>query len=174
MSLDDLEKLVDAGPKHPVENRPRIVIVDDDASIRKSLSAVLKPDYDVLECSGATEAIRKVDDSTDCVILDVKMPGQDGFWVAGKLRGENRDVPIIFHSAYQDVKDPIDVINEFRPFGYVVKGESLAALLDLVGKAIRYSQRVRTRQETLSRLREAREKLRDVGQSSPAPKKNVS
>jgi DNA-binding NtrC family response regulator len=91
------------------------------------------------------------------------MPTHDGFWVAQQLRGRQQDVAIIFHSAYQDVKDPYEVINEFRPFGYVVKGESLAALLDLVSNACRLSQRVRARQKTLERLREAREQVRGVG-----------
>jgi len=61
------------------------------------------------------EAIREIDDLTDCVILDVKMPTHDGFWVAKRLRGGQKDVAIILHSAYQDLKDPYEVINEFRP-----------------------------------------------------------
>jgi DNA-binding NtrC family response regulator len=169
VSLDDLEKLVDAAPRAKAESHPRVVVVDDDASIRSSLQAVLEGDYDVRTCKSAVEAVREIDDDTDCVILDVKMPAHDGFWVAEQLRSRHEDVAIIFHSGYQDVKDPYEVINEFRPFGYVVKGASLAALLDLVSKACRISQRVRARQKTLDRLREAREQVRNVGRGSEGP-----
>jgi DNA-binding NtrC family response regulator len=162
VSLNDLEKLIDAGPKQPAPDRPRVVVVDDDASIRSALIAVLKGDYDVRTCKNAVEAVREIDEATDCVILDVKMPNHDGFWLAEQLRTRNQDVAIIFHSAYQDVKDPYDVINEFRPFGYVVKGDTLATLLGLVGKAVKLSQRVKDRQRTLDRLREARAKMQDV------------
>lgn len=106
MSLEDLEKLVDAAPKGQAKDRPKIVVVDDDASIRSSLVAVLKSEYSVRECKNAVEAVREVNEATDCVILDVKMPTHDGFWVAEQLRSHQHDVPIIFHSAYQDVKDP--------------------------------------------------------------------
>lgn len=169
MSLDDLEKLVDAIPRTRAEDRAKVVIVDDDASIRSSLMAVLEGDYEVRACRNAVDAIREIDEATDCVILDVKMPGHDGFWVAEQLRSRQQDVAIIFHSAYQDVKDPYEVINEFRPFGYLVKGESLASLLDLVAKACRFSQRIRSRQKTLDRLREARDQVRGVTHSSENP-----
>jgi DNA-binding NtrC family response regulator len=169
VSLDDLEKLVDAAPQAKAESRPRVVVVDDDASIRSSLQAALDGSYDVRTCRNAVEAVREIDDATDCVILDVKMPAHDGFWVAEQLRTRHEDVAIIFHSGYQDVKDPYEVINEFRPFGYVVKGASLAALLDLVARACRISQRMRDRQKTLDRLREAREQVRGVGRSSDGP-----
>lgn len=99
MSLDDLEKLVDAAPKAKAESRPRVVVVDDDASIRSSLLAVLEGEYDVRACKNAVEAIREIDDSVDCVILDVKMPAHDGFWLAAQLRNRHEDVAIIFTPA---------------------------------------------------------------------------
>lgn len=156
MSLDDLEKLVDAAPKASAMNRPTVVIVDDDASIRSSLASVLGSNYVVRECKNAVEAIRCIDERTDCVILDVKMPTHDGFWVAEQIRRRYHDLAIVFHSAYQDVKNPYEVIDEFRPFGYVVKGDKLAPLLELVAKACRFAERLRNRQKTLELLREAR------------------
>jgi DNA-binding NtrC family response regulator len=164
MSLDELDKLIDTGPPIVVNDRPRVVVVDDDASIRNALVTVLGTEYDVRACKSAVEAVREIDEDTDCVILDVKMPANDGFWVAKQIRGRHQDVAIIFHSAYQDLKDPYEVINEFRPFGYVVKGETLATLLALVAKAVGISQRTKSHQRTLDRLRDAREQLRGLHQ----------
>src|SRR6266511_4388458 len=109
MSLDDLEKMIqsEGGSSH---DRPVVVVVDDDVLIRSSLETVLKDKYDVRLCADGLAGVRAVDESTGCVILDVRMPTHDGFWVCKHLRKRAPDVPIIFYSAYQDVKDPYEII----------------------------------------------------------------
>jgi DNA-binding NtrC family response regulator len=130
--------------------------------VRSSLDTVLRDKYEVRSCSNGLEGVRTVDDHTSCVILDVRMPTHDGFWVCKHLRKRAPDVPIIFYSAYQDAKDPYEIINEYHPFGYVVKGDTLATLLSLVANAVRHSDRLREGRRTVERLREAREQLRDL------------
>jgi DNA-binding NtrC family response regulator len=161
MSLKDLEKMIRSHEGQDGD-RPIIVVVDDDELVRGSLETVLRDKYEVKSCSNGLEGVRTVDDNTSCVILDVRMPTHDGFWVCKHLRRRAPDVPIIFYSAYQDVKDPYEIINEHHPFGYVVKGDTLATLLTLVSNAVRHSQRVRDGRRTIERLREAREQLRDL------------
>ena len=162
VSLDDLEKLIRSDETDVFGDKPVIVVIDDDSSIRTSLEKVLKDKYEVRTCVDGLDGVRAVDKNTGCVILDVRMPGHDGFWVCKHLRKRDPDVPIIFHSAYQDLKDPYEVINEFHPFGYVVKGDTLAALLQLVAKAVKHSERLREGRRTLDRLRDAREQLQGV------------
>jgi DNA-binding NtrC family response regulator len=166
MSLKDLEKMIRSEGGH-VGDRAIIVVVDDDVLVRSSLETVLKDKYDVRSCSNGLEGVRSVDEHTSCVILDVRMPTHDGFWVCKHLRRRAPDVPIIFYSAYQDVKDPYEVINEYHPFGYVVKGDTLATLLSLVANAVRHSERLRDGRRTVERLREAREQLRDLHADRP-------
>ena len=167
MSLEDLEKLIEPSPEGQSKHRPTVVIIDDDPSIRSSLGAVLKDKYTIRTCNSGLEGVRAVDEHTSCVILDVKMPVHDGFWVCKHLRKRDADVPIIFHSGYQDLKDPYEIINEFRPFGYVVKGETLSRLLTLVANAVRHSERIREGRRTVEQLRDAREQLRKVYASMP-------
>jgi DNA-binding NtrC family response regulator len=174
--LDDLEKLIQSDGDGVFGDRPVVVVIDDDASIRNSLELVLKEKYDVRTCVDGVDGVRAVDKNTCCVILDVRMPNHDGFWVCKHLRKREPDVPIIFHSAYQDLKDPYEVINEFHPFGYVVKGDTLATLLQLVAQAVKHSERVRDGRRTLERLRDAREqiqgvrdRLENVAPSNPRP-----
>ena len=162
VSLDDLEKLIESGPEGDSLGRPIVVIIDDDASIRGSLGRVLKDKYEVRTCVDGVEGVRAVDKNTCCVILDVRMPNHDGFWVCKHLRKKDPDVPIIFHSAYQDLKDPYEIINEFHPFGYVIKGDTVATLLQLVAKAVKHSERLREGRRTVDRLREAREQIQGV------------
>lgn len=168
MSLEDLESLVESGAKNGALDGPIVVVIDDDPSIRNSLGTVLKDKYDVRTCSSGVEGVRLVNKSTSCVILDVRMPTHDGFWVCKHLRRRVPDVPIIFHSAHQDVKDPYEIINEFHPFGYVVKGDTLAGLLALVARAVKHSSRLSEGRRTVERLREARAQLKDVREQSPS------
>jgi DNA-binding NtrC family response regulator len=167
MSLKDLEKMIRSESGHS-SDRPIIVVVDDDALVRSSLETVLQDKYDVRSCSNGLEGVRTVDDNTSCVILDVRMPTHDGFWVCKHLRRRAPDVPIIFYSAYQDVKDPYEIINEYHPYGYVVKGDTLASLLSLVANAVRHSERLRDGRRTVERLRDAREQLRDLHTDRPS------
>jgi DNA-binding NtrC family response regulator len=162
MSLDELEQLLETPRESPSEKRPIVVVIDDDMSIRSSLTTVLKDKYLVRVCSSAIEGVRAVDQQVCCVILDVKMPTHDGFWVCKHLRKRVPDVPVIFHSGYQDVKDPDEVMSEFRPFGYVVKGNSLATLLSLVASAVRHTERLKANRTTVDQLRRAREQLLQV------------
>lgn len=168
MSLNDLEKMIEDEATNTASVRPIVVVIDDDESVRSSLSAVLQDEYDVRSCENAVEGVRQVDEATDCIILDVKMPVHDGFWVAKQLRDRDQDLPIIFFSAYQNLKNPYEVINEFRPFGYVIKGDDLAHLLDLVASAVRHSKRTRDRRQTHNRLRDVRDQMRGIGTGGKA------
>ncbi len=164
MSLKDLEMMIDAGRDAAFGDRPTIVVVDDDGLVRESLETVLKDKYHVRTCPTGLEAVRTIDNETSCVILDVKMPTHDGFWVSRQLRKQSPDIPIIFHSAYQDLKDPYQIINDYHPFGYVVKGDTLSTLLVLIANAVRHSERMREGRRTIARLREAREQVRELYQ----------
>jgi DNA-binding NtrC family response regulator len=120
----------------PLERSP-VVLIDDDVCVRDSLTFLLEVRYDVASYASAREGVDAVDENTCAVILDVKMPGEDGFMACNEIRKKVPDVPIIFYSAYQNLKDPYVIINEHRPFGYVVKGDSMEKLLDLIETAVR-------------------------------------
>ncbi len=156
MSLRDLEKLVDGGPKSQAADRPVVIVIDDDAGIRNSLARVLKNKYDVRTYPDGSQVL-DADKNTSCVILDVRMPSHDGFWVGRQIRKKAPDVPIIFHSAYHDAKNPYEIINELHPYGFVVKGESVATLLSLVASAVKFSERLKEGRRSSGHLRAARE-----------------
>ncbi len=162
MSLKDLEGMIEGQPPSEPGDRPVVVVVDDDVLVRNSLETVLKDRYEVRTCPNGIEGVRSVDPNTSCVILDVRMPTHDGFWVCKHLRKRAPEVPIVFYSAYQDLKDPYEIINEYHPFGYVVKGDTLSTLLVLVANAVRHSERLREGRLTIARLRVAREKMREL------------
>lgn len=82
--------------------RPLIFVVDDESKIRRLLTKELEASgFDVI-CAGdgeqALEVFGEADPRPDLVLMDVMMPGMDGFECARKLT-EKADVPVIFLSA---------------------------------------------------------------------------
>jgi CheY-like chemotaxis protein len=72
--------------------RPRVLIVDDDPLIRRVVRAVLEDAaYDLAEAGTGEEALAAAARRPpDVVLLDVMMPGMDGFEVATRMRGDPR------------------------------------------------------------------------------------
>ncbi|WP_437766707.1 response regulator [Sorangium sp. So ce281] len=117
--------------------RPVILVIDDDAAARDSLDFILSEKYDVLLCASAREGLAALRDGVYAVVLDVKMEGHDGFWACDQLRKRQPDIPIIFYSAYQNIKDPARVIREHRPFAYVIKDGDINRILTSIETAVR-------------------------------------
>ena len=68
--------------------KPRILVVDDEESIRKTLRMTLEYEgYEVTEASSGSEALEKIEhEPSELVFLDIKMPGMDGLEVLAEVR----------------------------------------------------------------------------------------
>ncbi len=87
----------------PQPAKPRVLIVDDNPANRLAFQTVLEPSYTVTLADCGEEAFRRVlEQEFSVILLDVRMPGMDGFEVAQALRRRDRTrhIPIIFTSAY--------------------------------------------------------------------------
>jgi DNA-binding response OmpR family regulator len=82
----------------------RVMIVDDDASVRALLRMTLPADgFDVVEAGDGEEALALLDQSVpDLVLLDWVMPGASGEAVLRELKGRRPDVPVIVLTAEQE------------------------------------------------------------------------
>ncbi|MER7006604.1 response regulator transcription factor [Dactylosporangium sp. NPDC000555] len=91
------------------ERRPKVLVVDDEASIRALLSATLRlTGFEVRVATGGREALAAAAEyGPDLVVLDVMMPDLDGFEVAQRLRTSGRPVPVLFLTARDSVEDRI-------------------------------------------------------------------
>lgn len=89
-------------------HKEKILVVDDEASIRRILETrLVMIGYDVVTASDGEEALTTFRASfPDLVVLDVMMPKLDGYGVCQELRKES-DVPIIMLTALTDVADRI-------------------------------------------------------------------
>jgi diguanylate cyclase (GGDEF)-like protein len=88
-----------------VNQRSLILIVDDDVANIEVLNAVLEDDYEICFATSGEEAIRiAIAHLPDLILLDVLMPGIDGYEVCRRLKEDHlvADVPIIFVTGLDD------------------------------------------------------------------------
>src|SRR6266581_6702306 len=99
------------GYRPPVNaaDQTRVLVIDDEAPIRLLCRVNLEAEgIEVVEAAdGPTGLERARDDRPDVVLLDVMMPGLDGWRVAEQLLedGQTRDIPIIFLTARAEFRD---------------------------------------------------------------------
>lgn len=84
-----------------------ILIVDDDKNIRRYLAAVLSNAGYTASCADCAEKALEIMEHVkiDLMILDIMMPGMDGYSFAELLRGCNNDIPILMLSARHLAED---------------------------------------------------------------------
>ena len=77
--------------------RSRILVIDDEAEIRRSVRMILEYDgYDVLEASSGPEGVALAEkEAPDLVFLDVKMPGMDGLEALQRIKAVNDTLPVV-------------------------------------------------------------------------------
>lgn len=86
-------------PASPVSTRAHVLVVDDDALFRESVSTNLMDAGFSTECFGeGLAAINHLSDSpvADLILLDWKMPGMSGIEVLQRMRSEKIEIPVIF------------------------------------------------------------------------------
>jgi DNA-binding NtrC family response regulator len=135
-SFAELRKDLSAPGGQMAAPLPAVLVIDDDVATRDSLLIVLKDHYQITVCMSAEAGVTALTDDMCAVILDVKMKDHDGFWVCDEIRKKNADIPVIFYSAYQDAKDPFQIINDHRPFGYIIKDGNTQKLRHALDMAV--------------------------------------
>jgi two-component system OmpR family response regulator len=87
----------------------RLLVVDDEPSIRELLTASLRfAGFQVIAVADGAEALRQAEFSRpDLVVLDVMLPDMDGFTVIRKLRERGRDMPVLFLTARDETNDKV-------------------------------------------------------------------
>jgi FixJ family two-component response regulator len=86
---------------------PMISVVDDDHSVRESLESLIRSVGYAVRVFDSAEAFLDSPDlaKTDCLILDIHMPGMDGVTLRRRLRNDYPTMPVIFITAHGSEKD---------------------------------------------------------------------
>jgi two-component system KDP operon response regulator KdpE len=120
-------------------NRQVVLVVDDEAPMRKYISANLKiRGYDVLTASDGTEALKLIDERPfDLLILDIMMPGPDGLAVLARVR-RDMNVPVLMLSARGREHDKVEALDAGAD-DYLTKPFGVEELMARVRAALRRS-----------------------------------
>ena len=91
--------------------KPTILVVDDEALIRWSLTERLKSEgYEVLEAETGAAALQKLPEGVDLVLLDYKLPDTDGVTVLRKIKDFDQDTLVILLTAYASVDTAVEAM----------------------------------------------------------------
>ncbi len=115
---------------------PSIFIVEDDENIAKMIEATLSMvGYDCEKCPDGKEAVQRIlEGRFDLILLDVMLPGLDGFEILSKIK--MKGVPVIFLTALQDVGDKVKGLRSGAE-DYIVKPFETVELLARIEVVLR-------------------------------------
>ena len=87
--------------------KKKIMVVDDEFTIRELVALTLENDYDVIKAESGEDALEKVKLKPDLVILDIMMPRMDGYQVCQVLKTnkDTKNIPIIMLTAKHQIDD---------------------------------------------------------------------
>jgi FixJ family two-component response regulator len=118
---------------------PLIAIVDDDYSVRDSLARLIRSvGFDVCIFGSAEEFLNAgLGRDADCLILDVRMPGMNGFELQHELSSRNGDLPVIFITAHGSDGDGRARALGAGAVDYLLKPLGEEEVLKAIGAALR-------------------------------------
>jgi excisionase family DNA binding protein len=125
-------------PAAPVRNaRQRVLVVDDEASIRDLLSKTLAlAEYDVDTAPDGTSALDRMRAfNYDLLIADLKMPGMDGLTLIRQAKRIKADLPVIIITGFSTESSAIEAVN-LGVAGYLTKPFRVPQVLAAASKAL--------------------------------------
>jgi len=128
-----------SAPEHP-----RILIVDDDETIRESLSTVLKEKGYLIETAeNGREAIGKSEkDAYNLVLIDIRLPDMDGVQLLTAMKETTPKMVKIIITGYPSLQNAIEAVNKGAD-GYIVKPIKMDALLTMIKEHLKKQQEAR-------------------------------
>jgi excisionase family DNA binding protein len=118
--------------------RMRILVVDDEASIRELLSKTLAlAEYDVDTAPDGATALDRVRENSayNLLIADLKMPGMDGLSLIRQVKQLKADLPVIIITGFSTESSAIDAVN-LGVAGYLTKPFRVPQVLAAAAKAL--------------------------------------
>ena len=124
-------------PVPPGDGRPRVLVVDDEASIRDLLAKTLAlADYDVDVAANGQAAVDCVrHNGYSLLITDLKMPGLDGLSVITEARRVDAQLPVIVITGYSSESTAIEAAN-LGVSGYLTKPFKVPKVLEVAARAL--------------------------------------
>lgn len=132
-----------------MSQKASVLVVDDDAGIRKTLSRILeKNEYLVEEAENGQQAIDACEERFfNVVLIDIRLPDMDGIELLDKLKETEPKTVKIIITGFPSLENAAEAVNRGAD-GYVLKPFDAGALLAMIGKhlekqreSVRYSDK---------------------------------
>ncbi|GGL61066.1 response regulator transcription factor [Halocalculus aciditolerans] len=117
-----------ASTESPEATEPRVLVVDDDTDLAETFRLWLTSEFDVETAYGGEEALEKLDDDIDVVLLDRRMPEMSGGDVLDEIRDRGLDCRVSMVTAVEPSEDIVEM--EFDE--YLVKPVERDGVIDVV------------------------------------------
>ncbi len=137
-----------------------IFLIDDDESVRNSLSLFLQFDgYTVEPYESAEDFLqRPIHEGTGCIILDVNLSGKSGIELQEELISRGSHLPIIFITGYANIHMSVHALKK-GAVNYLEKPFEEDELLHSVTEAVSNSYKIMAENEALQKARQLIQKL---------------
>lgn len=144
------------------ERRPKILVVDDNAQNRLAISDTLEAEgFEILEAEDGFAAITAFQaHAPDCILMDARMPGLDGFGACARIRAlpGGPETPIIFVTALRDL-ETFDAAQRAGANDFLTKPIHLSELVTRVNTALRLRQMSVELREAYDLVKKQRDEL---------------
>jgi two-component system nitrogen regulation response regulator NtrX len=142
----------------------RILVIDDEEAIRKSLRMVLEYEgYDCVEAGSGPEGLEALRrEAPDAVLLDIKMPGMDGLEALQEARSSDAHTPILMISGHGDIPTAVEAIHK-GAYDFLEKPLESERVLTALRNA---TERKRLREENLRLKHQVQARLEMIGKAA--------
>jgi FixJ family two-component response regulator len=135
--------------------RERVFVVDDDPAVLRSLGRLLRSaGFESLTFSSPEEFLRLVGPgAAGCLILDLAMPGLDGFEIQRELSARGSELPVVFVTGHGDIPKTVEAMKKGAS-DFLTKPVDDEVLLRAVRRALESGRAARQSRFELARARE--------------------
>ncbi len=125
-----------------IEQRPTVLIVDDEAAPRAALTQILKQDFNILTADDGGSALAVINDhGIDLITLDLKLPDQSGSEVLKEIKRTHREIEVIMVTAYGTLQSAMDCVRHGAA-GFLLKPFNASELLSISLQTSQKKQRL--------------------------------
>lgn len=137
-----------------MKNRgPTVYVVDDDPSMQRSLSLLIKSvGYDVKVFASADEFLKhKHSGGSSCLVLDIRMPGMSGIRLQEKLKEKGIAIPVIFITGHGDVTMSVKAMKN-GAIDFLPKPFNDQDLIDAIYQALEKDKKARKKSSDTAKI----------------------
>ena len=146
----------------------KIMVVDDDDMVRQAIAQILDLfGHEVVSVNSGERALDSLDQNPDVIVMDINMPGMDGFETLQQLNKRTRDIPVIFLTGAGSMEYAVKAIN-LGAYDFITKPVQDLDIFNIkISRAIEKRMFVRRDKEYKVNLeREVRSKTQELAEKN--------